>query len=52
MKPFRWLILAALAALPSLAMAADIDGSTLPLWWGIPFAGILPYFDISSRSIY
>ncbi len=41
MKPFRWLILAALAALPSLAMAADIDGSTLPLWWGIPFAGIL-----------
>ncbi len=41
MKRFRWLILALLGALPSLAMAADIDGSTLPLWWGIPFAGIL-----------
>ena len=41
MKRFRWLILALLGALPSLAMAADIDGSALPLWWGIPFAGTL-----------
>ncbi|HCE28993.1 MAG TPA: sodium:proton antiporter [Comamonadaceae bacterium] len=41
MKPFRWLTMALLGSLPGLAMAADIDGSALPLWWGIPFAGIL-----------
>jgi len=37
----RGLIFAVLGLLPGLAMAADIDGSALGLWWGIPFAGIL-----------
>ena len=27
--------------LPGLAMAADIDGSSLSVLWGVPFAGIL-----------
>jgi len=30
-----------LAALPGLALAADIDGSALSVLWGVPFAGIL-----------
>jgi len=30
-----------LALLPGLAQAADIDGSTLSVLWGVPFAGIL-----------
>ncbi|HEY1103098.1 MAG TPA: sodium:proton antiporter [Burkholderiaceae bacterium] len=34
------LITAALFA-PSLALAADIDGSRLAVWWGVPFAGVL-----------
>jgi Na+/H+ antiporter NhaD/arsenite permease-like protein len=41
MKIFHWLVAAALWALPGWALAADMDGSTLPLWWGVPFAGIL-----------
>ena len=41
MKAFRWLVLAALGAIPGLALAADVDGATLALWWGVPFAGIL-----------
>ena len=27
--------------LPGLAMAADLDGSQLSAWWGLPFAGML-----------
>lgn len=41
MRRFRWLSLALLGAMPGWAVAAEIDGSALPLWWGIPFAGIL-----------
>ncbi len=41
MLRFRGLLLAALCILPELSLAADIDGSALPLWWGIPLAGIL-----------
>ncbi|NMM76315.1 sodium:proton antiporter [Acidovorax sp. SRB_14] len=41
MKHFRWLLMATLSALPGLALAADIDGSRLALWWGVPFAGVL-----------
>ena len=41
MKFFHWLAVAALWAFPSWALAGDMDGSTLPLWWGVPFAGIL-----------
>lgn len=32
---------AALALLPSLALAADLDGAQLSVLWGVPFAGIL-----------
>jgi Na+/H+ antiporter NhaD/arsenite permease-like protein len=32
---------AVLALLPSLALAADMDGSQLSVLWGVPFAGIL-----------
>ena len=41
MKAFRWLALAVLGATPALALAADLDGASLALWWGAPFAGIL-----------
>lgn len=42
MKLSRGLALAGLlAALPGWALAADIDGSTLSVLWGVPFAGIL-----------
>lgn len=41
MLRFRGLLLAALCVVPELALAADIDGSALGWWWGIPFAGIL-----------
>ena len=42
MKFSRGLAFAGLAAaLPGMAMAADIDGSTLSVLWGVPFAGIL-----------
>ena len=41
MNYFRWLVLAALWALPGLAAAADLDGAKLSLAWGVPFAGIL-----------
>src|SRR6218665_164918 len=30
-----------LALLPGMGRAADIDGATLSLLWGLPFAGIL-----------
>jgi Na+/H+ antiporter NhaD/arsenite permease-like protein len=33
--------MAALALCPLAAHAADIDGSKLSAWWGIPFAGML-----------
>ncbi len=41
MKSIRWPVAAALACLPALASAADLDGGALSLWWGVPFAGIL-----------
>ena len=41
MKLVRAAALAALAALPGWALAADIDGGALSGWWGIPFAGLL-----------
>ena len=41
MNHFRWLVLAALWALPGVAAAASLDGATLSLAWGIPFAGVL-----------
>ena len=42
MKLSRGLAVAGLlAALPGWALAADIDGSTLSVLWGVPFAGIL-----------
>ena len=41
MKPIRWLAAAALACLPALASAAELDGAALSLWWGVPFAGVL-----------
>jgi Na+/H+ antiporter NhaD/arsenite permease-like protein len=34
-------VAAAMALLPSLALAADLDGSQLSVLWGVPFAGIL-----------
>lgn len=27
--------------LPALCYAAELDGSTLAIWWGVPFAGLL-----------
>ena len=41
MNYFRWLVLAAIGALPAVAAAADLDGATLSLAWGVPFAGVL-----------
>lgn len=41
MKLVRAAALAALAGLPGWALAADIDGSVLSGWWGLPFAGLL-----------
>ncbi len=35
-----WWGLAA-AVLPGLAQAAELDGSQLSVWWGVPFAGVL-----------
>ena len=34
-------VLALLLLLPGLALAADLDGSTLSVLWAVPFAGIL-----------
>lgn len=34
-------LLGALLATPGLAQAASFDGSQLPVWWAVPFAGIL-----------
>jgi Na+/H+ antiporter NhaD/arsenite permease-like protein len=39
-NPRAWVSAAALLWMPS-AWAADIDGSQLASWWGIPFAGVL-----------
>jgi Na+/H+ antiporter NhaD/arsenite permease-like protein len=36
-----WTAIVALALCPLAAQAADIDGSKLSAWWGIPFAGML-----------
>ncbi|MDP3252562.1 MAG: sodium:proton antiporter [Hydrogenophaga sp.] len=36
----RWFAFT-LALLPGLAQAADLDGSQLSVWWGVPFAGVL-----------
>jgi Na+/H+ antiporter NhaD/arsenite permease-like protein len=36
-----WAAIVALALCPFAAQAADIDGSKLSAWWGIPFAGML-----------
>jgi len=42
MSVFRWLAaMAVLCLWPGLSLAAEIDGSRLPLLWAIPFAGIL-----------
>lgn len=41
MKCIRWLAATALACLPALASAAELDGAALSLWWGVPFAGVL-----------
>ena len=42
MKFSRGLAVAGLlAALPGLALAADIDGSALSVLWGVPFVGLL-----------
>ena len=41
MKLLRVAALTVLLGLPALAVAAEIDGSALPGWWGLPFAGLL-----------
>lgn len=41
MRQLRRVALAALFALPGLALAAPIDGIRLSPWWGAPFVGIL-----------
>lgn len=39
---FRWVLtLGGFAIWPSLAMAADLDGSQLSVLWAVPFAGVL-----------
>jgi Na+/H+ antiporter NhaD/arsenite permease-like protein len=40
-NPRRWLTAALLGGMPLLSQAAEIDGTTLSAWWGVPFAGIL-----------
>lgn len=40
-NPGRWLVAALLGGTPLLSQAAELDGSTLSAWWGVPFAGIL-----------
>ncbi|PXW98092.1 UIT6 family transporter [Sphaerotilus hippei] len=37
----RLVLAALLTGLPLMAQAADLDGASLPAWWGVPFAGIL-----------
>lgn len=37
----KLLLLLALASSASASHAASLDGATLELWWGIPFAGVL-----------
>ena len=41
MKISRWLTSIALCALPGLAFAADLDGGSISMLWGVPFAGLL-----------
>ncbi len=38
-RAFPWWGL--LLCLPGAAQAADLDGSQLAVWWGVPFAGVL-----------
>lgn len=40
-KPLALSVCIALLCLPQFAFAADLDGSRLSAWWGVPFAGIL-----------
>ncbi len=40
MRPARLALAAALLG-PAAALAADLDGSRLSAWWGLPFAGVL-----------
>lgn len=40
--PYRWVIsFFIFACLPGLSSAADLDGSKLSIFWGVPFAGVL-----------
>jgi len=41
MRVLRTVAMAALAALPGWALAAEFDGRALSGWWGVPFAGLL-----------
>ena len=41
MTYWRWLAAAACCMAPAWAGAAELDGGTLSLLWGVPFAGIL-----------
>jgi len=41
MKARRLCALALLGLLPLMAGAAEVDGSQLAPWWGVPFAGVL-----------
>lgn len=34
-------LLPLLTLVPALCQAAELDGSTLSVWWGVPFAGLL-----------
>ena len=53
MKFSRGLVLAGLlAVLPGWAMAADIDGSTLSVLWGVPFARSFAVISDSNRSMW
>jgi Na+/H+ antiporter NhaD/arsenite permease-like protein len=40
-KSPRWLVAVLLGSTPLLSQAAELDGATLSVWWGVPFAGIL-----------
>ncbi|WP_338414947.1 hypothetical protein [uncultured Sphaerotilus sp.] len=37
----RWPVAAILSATPLLSQAAEIDGATLSVWWGLPFIVLL-----------
>jgi len=40
-SPFLRRLCLAVFLLPGLARAAELDGSQLSVWWGVPFAGVL-----------